>query len=299
MSSVETALRRLKSENPSHRLEGARYLANNSRVSEEQALREAMARESVQWIRAALRRALERVSPTDAPPDLTIDRDDAPAGIAAQVHSEALETTTAQLIHEIEPLVGSLKLAAQAEIPDYEASRTRAAVDRLDDLLEALARLRRAASAPKMEEFDLGDLVGECIDDVPFGNGGVVQRAGPTHCIAVGDKTLVRMCVLNGIRNAVEATIATNDAAHDLPITVAWGSTDQDYWVSVIDLGVGFKGNLQRAFDIGTSTKEGHLGMGLAITNQSIISMAGKALLVPNARGTRFEIRWPAPTGDL
>jgi sensor histidine kinase regulating citrate/malate metabolism len=56
---------------------------------------------------------------------------------------------------------------------------------------------------------------------------------------------------------------------------------------------VGFKGNLQRAVEIGTTTKTGHLGMGLAIADQALSSMAGKLILVPNQRGVRFEIRWP------
>ena len=65
--------------------------------------------------------------------------------------------------------------------------------------------------------------------------------------------------------------------------------------VSILDLGIGFKGNTQRAFEIGSTMKGGHLGMGLAIIKQSIESMQGTVLLVPNARGTRFEIRWPIP----
>ena len=74
---------------------------------------------------------------------------------------------------------------------------------------------------------------------------------------------------------------------------VSWGTTDVDNWVSIVDVGIGFKGNVQRAFDIGTTTKAGHHGMGLAIANQAIVSMGGGIILVPNERGVRFEMRWP------
>ncbi|MBB3147739.1 signal transduction histidine kinase [Phyllobacterium trifolii] len=294
MSSIDSVLRYLRSENPSERLKAARFLANNARATEATPIREALARETVVWIRGALQRALERCVPAQAASSSsTIDRDDFSADFAAQVHAEALETTTAQLLHEVEPLVGSLKLAAQGDVANYETSLTKTVVDRLDNLLEALSRLRRAASAPKIEEFDLSVFLGEVLSELDQLPPIVVQRAGPDHLIVVGDKTLLRMCVLNGLRNAVDATNALVDEIEEAPLTIAWGSTNKEAWISIVDLGIGFGGNLQRAFDIGTTTKEGHLGMGLAITQQSIKSMSGRVALIPNPRGTRFELRWP------
>ena len=107
--SAETLHRRLQSESANLRLQAARYLADHAGPQDEQALREALARERVQWIRSALRRAIARVSAdaTGEPFEQSIDRDDLPAGFAAQVHAEALETTASQLMHEIEPLLGS------------------------------------------------------------------------------------------------------------------------------------------------------------------------------------------------
>ena len=96
--------------------------------------------------------------------------DDVPAELVNSVYAEAVQTVTSQLIHEIEPLLGMLRLAAEAEVPISEFEHTRK-LDRLDDLLGAIARLRRAASAPKSEEFSLDDLVQRCIQEanVPSG----------------------------------------------------------------------------------------------------------------------------------
>lgn len=299
MSSAETALRHLRSDEASERLEAARFLATHAVPENQAAIREALAHESVVWIKGALRRALVRIGADDNLVVVSsVDHDDVPAGIAVQVHAEALETTTAQLIHEIEPLVGTLKLAAQADIEDYDGSQTRLAITRIDDFLEALSRLRRAAGAPKMEEFDLGLLIAEAIAEFQPSEGISLQKAGADHCIVVGDKTLVLMSVLNGLRNAIEATVAVGEPYDERPITLTWGSTNTDCWVSILDLGIGFKGNTHRAFEIGSTTKGGHLGMGLAITKQSIESMQGRVFLVPNTRGTRFEIRWPIPQGN-
>lgn len=293
-ASAEKLLRQLQSDSPKERLEAARYFAVQAEPEHESVLREAAARERVLWIKSALRRALARISPDPelGLADRSINRDDLPEGFAAQVYAEALEATTSQLMHEIEPLLGSLRLAAETEIADFEQSSTRRSLDRLDEFVEALARLRRAASAPKIEEFSLDEVIQRCIQELPLPAGVQVQRAGPQPCVVEGDSGLVLLAFTNGLRNAAEATCSAGDPSQ-LPIAVAWGTTDVDTWVSIVDVGVGFKGNLQRAFDIGTTTKAGHLGMGLAIAQQAIASMGGRVILVPNERGVRFEMRWP------
>lgn len=297
--SPETLQRKLRSHSASERLEAARYFAEHATPGDEQTLREAVARESVLWIKSALRRGLARVSgnTTFADSAGSVDADDLPKGFAAQIYSEALENTASQLLHEIEPLLGALRLSAQSEIANFEESTTRQTLDRLDSFLAALSRLRRAASAPKIEEFALDETIAQCVSELACPDGLMVRKPGPQPCVAEGDSSLIALCVSNGLRNAVEATVATGAALDERPITVAWGSTDKDYWVSIVDLGIGFKGVLQKAFEIGSTTKEGHLGMGLAIAEQAMNSLGGAVTLVPNERGVRFEIRWPQKTG--
>lgn len=277
------------------RLEAARYFAEHASADHEQQLREAVASERVLWIKGALRRALARISPSPESDSTSgsLDRDDLPEGFAAQVYAEALETTASQLIHEIEPLLGSLRLAAESEVANFDASATRRSLDRLNEFLAALSRLRRAASAPKIEEFSLDEIVHRCIQETHVPDGIQVLKAGPQPCIVEGDSSLISLSLANGLRNSIEATVAVGGDNAWLPIAVAWGTTDIDFWISIVDAGIGFKGNIQRAFDFGTTTKSGHLGMGLAIASQAMASMAGRVMLVPNERGVRFEMRWP------
>jgi len=292
---VETLFRRLQSETPTDRLEAARYFAAHALPEHENGLKEALARENVAWIKTALGRALARILPNPASlsSSTSIDRDDVPEQFAAQVYADALEQATSQIIHEIEPVLGTLRLAAESEVKDFRDSHTRRNLDRLDELLAAFSRLRRAASPPRSREFSLDELVQQCIHESNAPSSVLIQRAGPQPCVVEGDSSLISLCLSNGLRNAIEATVAVGEEARNLPITVAWGHTDVDHWISIVDLGVGFKGNLQRAFEIGTTTKPDHLGMGLAIANQALASMAGKVILVPNQRGMRFEMRWP------
>lgn len=295
LRSIDTALRYLRSESSTERLQAARYFAEHAQPAHEARLREALAKETVPWIRGALRRALARISPTTRSELYeSVDRDDAPAAFAAEVFADAVEATTSQLMHEIEPLLGTLRLAAEQEIANFSESRTSQCLDRLDSFLDALSRLRRAAVAPKLEEFALDELVSACIQAVSPPDSILIQRAGPQHCIVEGDSSLVALAIANGLRNAIDATRALGNTSDpsDCPITISWQKTDRDTWVSIVDLGIGFKGNLSRAFDIGTTTKAGHLGMGLAIANQAMASMNGEVLLVPNERGVRFELRW-------
>jgi len=293
--SAEHFLRRLKSETQTDRLEAARYFASHAAANHESALRDALARERVHWIRTALKRALAKIVPNAefVSAEVSVDRDDVPERFAAQVYADALETAASELIHEVEPILGTLRLAAEGEIQNFAESNTGRNLDRLDDLLAAFSRLRRAASAPKSEEFSLDEAVQRCIQETQVPHGIHIQKAGPLQCIVTGDSSLVSLCFNNGLRNAIEATAAVSEEAKKPPIAVAWGQTDIDYWISIVDSGVGFKGNLQRAFEMGTTTKEGHLGMGLAIASQALGSMSGKLLLAPNTRGVRFEMRWP------
>jgi signal transduction histidine kinase len=298
-ANLDPFFRKLRSTLPSDRLEAARYFAEHATPDQENILREAASRESVLWIKNALRRAIARISagPISDLDSASVNQDDLPKGFAAQVFAEALETTSSQLLHEIEPILGSLRLAAEAEIPEFESSRTRKSIERLDEFLAALSRLRRAASSPKSEEFSLDNLVDRCVNEVPRPAGLQVKKIGPQQCIVEGDSGLVAICVCNGLRNAVESTVASTADLQERPIAIAWGTTNTDYWVSIVDLGIGFKGSLVKAFEMGTTTKEGHLGMGLAIAEQAMISLGGRSLLVPNERGVRFEIRWPKKAG--
>jgi hypothetical protein len=288
----EVIWRKLGSSDPRQRLEAARFLAENARQENAGQIEAALGIESVAWVRSALRRALQRVRP-DIPPT-TADSVELSAIDTAQIYSDALETTSAQIIHEIEPILGSLRLSAQADVPNFDTSDTSRGLDRLDALVSALSRLRRAASAPKVEELALDQCIYSWIEEEIFSRPVRVLRAGPQNCIVEGDRGLICLCFVNGLRNAIDATTALTVENEKYPdVTVNWGSTDVDVWVSIVDIGIGFRGNVARAFDIGSTTKAGHLGMGLATAQQAMTSLDGSVRIIPDERGVRFEMRWP------
>lgn len=285
--------RKLGSSDPLERLDAARYLAEHANGKQTALIEDALASENVAWVVGALKRALQRTRPNNSAPRAP-ERMDLSADQTAQIYSDALETTAKQIIHEIEPILGALRLSAESEIEDFDRSGTKRGLERMEALVAGLARLRQAAGAPRLEDFALDECVfnwvAEEVDALPVG----VLRAGPQETLVVGDKGLVRLAFVNGLRNAIDATLALSSADASYPeITVTWGATDLDAWVAIIDLGVGFRGSLSRAFEIGSTTKAGHLGMGLATAQQAMKSLGGSVRLIPAERGVRFEMRWP------
>ena len=94
------------------------------------------------------------------------------------------------------------------------------------------------------------------------------------------------------MRNAVDALegVRLPEGAH--AIIVAWGQTDIDYWITVIDKGKGLELRSDAAFDTGNTTKKGHPGMGLSIARRAMDSLEGTADLETKEDGTHFELRW-------
>lgn len=285
--------RKLGSADPRERLDAARHLAEHADTKQIGLIEGALAVETVAWVTSALKRALQRARPTDsnAPGP---ERVELSADQTAQIYSDALETTAKQIIHEIEPILGALRLSAETEMANFEGSDTKRGLERMEALVAGLARLRQAASAPKLEDFALDQCIfawiAEEVGQKPIG----VLRAGPQETVVEGDKGLICLAFVNGLRNAIDATLALPGEDGRYPeITVNWGATDIDVWVAIVDAGVGFRGSLSRAFEIGSTTKSGHLGMGLATAQQAMTSLGGSVRLIPGDRGVRFEMRWP------
>jgi signal transduction histidine kinase len=121
-----------------------------------------------------------------------------------------------------------------------------------------------------------------------------VQFAGKGPFLVEGDRTRLWIAIKNGLNNAVEATERVDPPEIRSPVVVNWNKTDVDYWVSILDEGIGLRSNVERIFDIGTTTKKDHFGMGLPMARQALMSMGGDIHLTPRDKvGVKFELRWP------
>ena len=312
----------------SERLRTARFLARNATRSDRKRLWNIRKDEHNFWVRHALDQALKRtetggsVAPIAAVEEVqetTLD-----AHLYEELRAQAIEETSAIFLHELRPLVGLLDEAADAEIDRYASSTTKISVGRVKSFLDAIERLRKAAAAPVIKEFDLTDLVvGVAADEATQGrvildnfteeadeDAGFDRNArqAPQQTaiklslarrepvITTGDPTLVQMAAANAVRNSIEAVLEVEDSGRR-DVILNWGVTDTDSWIVVLDEGCGLPQGRDRLTVPGTSTKsksEGHLGMGLPIAQRAIDSMRGSFQLAPRSgSGVSCEIRWP------
>jgi len=192
----------------------------------------------------------------------------------------------------MEPILGKIRHFAAQEIAVYEDSRTRSELERLEQVLESVTSLSKAGSVATPSEFDLADLIervraaGQAAgDDI------VVELAGPSPLLVVGDPGQVRLAVSNGLRNAAEAAAQITDPSRRR-VLVTWGETDRDVWVTILDRGEGLP--FPRVpLDRMASTKSGHQGVGLTIARRAAEALGGEIELVDRpSGGARFELRW-------
>jgi signal transduction histidine kinase len=273
------------------RLAAARSLVETATPADADAIRQALSTETVHWVRRALEEALDRIEarPGDARSSevgsALADR------LEEETYSRAMEDITGQLSHEFSPLIGAVDYLASREVPDYASSDTAKAVSRLRNALTAIRALSKASAPPVYADFALSEVLRDVVATEESGNV-VIVYSGRDDLVVRGDCALVELAISNGLRNAIEATIAAGDTA-DRPILIAWGDTDLDYWVTIHDRAGGLPTSYIRAFELGVTNKPNHAGMGLAIAQRAASSLDGFVRLKPAQEGaTLFELRW-------
>jgi signal transduction histidine kinase len=273
------------------RLRAARFLGRTCIESDLPFLRAALTAENNKWVKGALSKAIATAQAGIKQETISIAAEGEDDRILEQIYAEAVEETTKRLVHEIRPILGRLDVRASTEIIEYTNSKTKKEWTRLAEFLAVIDKLSQAASSPIYAEFDLSSAIEEIAASERSDCSISIECAGPKPLVILGACSYIQIILTNAIRNAVEATreIAATD-----PIVVTWGSTDRDHWFSVLDRGCGLPAAANKIFEIGSTTKKDHLGMGLALSRQAGLSINGKISLGPReSSGTRFEFRWP------
>ncbi len=247
--------------------------------------------ETVPQIRQQFASALEALSAQEpvAP--------EPPAKQARAIYDEAyvksLRHATERVLHQLNPLIGDIEQTATAEIVDFEASETKTRIGQIKLQIAAIAKLYNAAKPAEIEEFDLATVIRDCLPHDLEHNKCLLSFAGPAPLLVQGDPSLITMAVTNGLRNAIEACLPVATADHKPAIVINWDATDRDYWISILDEGIGFHGSITGAFEIGTSSK-GHRGHGLPGLRAAMISLSGTAELIPQKdKGCVLTLTWP------
>lgn len=296
MITREEATTSLASDSVDKRLEAARYFSKAAEPSDSALLSRALAKESARWVKRALERALDRIQigpkrNTTKEVESVVEADE--GQLLRDLRAQAVDEVSRTILHEFSPLIGSLRLVAEMEVTQYEGSRTKHCVERLNGLLEAVGKLKKAASTPSYSEFDLSELIAECIAVLNIPDDKIIIRvAGIKPYMVQADRYSLGLAIDNGIRNAVEAV---QEFSKVIPaeILINWGPAGSENWLAILDCGPGFTGNLDEAFKLGVSNKDEHFGYGLTTAQLSMRSMEGDVYISNKFEGgARFELRW-------
>lgn len=286
------ALKALEAEGIDIRLEAARFLALNARRADLAKLQAALKGEPVRWIRTALERAVERAQSSGGESRPTQTSAEPSQATIRDVRAEAVEEVAGTIIHEFSPIVGLLRIQARGEISQFESSDTKKSLDMLGDLLRGVRELKASAAVPHYDEADLSTLALESADRLEQDARSIVAMAGPEPFIVTVDKDRIKLAIVNGLRNAVEAAI-DNAGSKPPSVVVNWGKAGTEDWLAILDSGAGFQGNPNAALRLGATNKPDHIGFGLTTAQQAMRVMEGDVYLSNSASGgAQFEIRW-------
>lgn len=276
---------------PSHRrLTAARFLARTAKTGDLPTLRKLVREEPVSFVKRALAQAIARIESGRNEEARNHSSDDGPIDSERAAYTRAVEWVTNSLLHEISPRLGAIRVEARRALPAYDESSLKRRIDSLAAVLSGLEELRKAAVSEAMIETNLHSIISEIATLETKSRPSEVAIQGPKDLVAIVDPNLLHIAVSNAIRNAIEATAATG---WNSPVVVSFGSTDLDYWITVLDSGPGLTGPSDAAFEFGRTTKTGHRGFGLAIARQAMMTLDGNIILQPaHNGGARLEMRW-------
>lgn len=290
----------LNSSDPYERLKAARALQLDATAGDLEAIHGALRKEDDAWVLRALNSALD-LATSGPPPETGTREDDLVDPERSEIYRQALDEVTGNLTHELRKGIGYARLAAETDVPGYDESLTRRRLDDLAALVDAIHRLGESTKLGRLREFDLADWIKRVASEQAARHDHPIEFAGPSYLVAFADPDALRIVVTNAVQNAAEAVETVVDGAAP-PILVAYGDTDKDYWVSILDRGPGPPPGRRNAFGRLVTNKPGtdHRGIGLALAKNVIDALGGTIDLTPRERGAGAELRfdWPKPDGE-
>ncbi len=288
VDNISDALKMLISENATERFTAAKYFIKNRTPSAHSALVKQRRNELVRHVRLALDKAIFNISASE---QINTDVDDVTDKVRIRfLKSEAIDEFSGTILHEISPKIGLLKVYLPGEMYDYENSESKKVIDSLQRTFNAIETLRRTAAKPEAHEFDLAQLIKDILaEENKYKVNEITEGVQP--CIIKSDKNILSLALANGIRNAIESICMHSGTENDL--TICWGASVEENWVSIIDTGMGLADTAEAAFKIGNTNKQNHTGFGMAIIQQAVETLGGIVSLSNiDSGGAKLDLRW-------
>ncbi|EPC5391324.1 sensor histidine kinase [Serratia liquefaciens] len=208
------------------------------------------------------------------------------------IKSEAFSESIGHFLHELNPIIGAVRLHTKQEIPDFENSATCKDLQYLEDIIETFEDWLKVEQAARYKKILISDALDSEIDILNRHYNIDIVNNISSSLEVITDKALFRIIISNVLRNSIQATDLANYSSS--PIYINGGFTDRDLWLSIIDNGSGLKDSQELMSTSRFSTKPGNKGFGLAILNKAVRALDGKWELKNGAiRGSEFHLELP------
>jgi signal transduction histidine kinase len=292
---INSLLTELKNLRPDKQIEKLKEIEKNI-TPEQVATIEAAAKEANQpWLSSALQDIVSSSKQGPSKP-ASSPLDEGISDLNA-IRSEAVSDSIGQILHELEPIVGSIKLLAISEVNEFESSRIKHELMLLDELLETFENWRKVEQPPNYQEANLYDIIEK-----------EWSRLQPKSSVELTiniskeltfnlDPSLFRIVCSNALRNSIEACKGLT-IREKKPILVNSNKTNSSLWLSIIDDGIGLQGKSDELMKSRFTTKPGNQGLGLALVDKAIKLLNGNWYLTKSKTGGA-EFSFEIPKKDI
>lgn len=270
---LHSLLQELKSLSPEKQIAKLKAL-KGSATTKQLAIIEQAAEDATQpWVRSALLDIISSRKKITIAPEPSIEQIDAFDIIALK--SEAVSDSIGQVLHELEPIIGSINLLIKKEIPNYIESGTKYELEKLNEIMETFEDWRKVEQTPHYKKCDVHKIIQKEIDRIkPKSSVDIVLEISPELVYGL-DPSLLRIIISNALRNSVESSNQPTLRIKK-PIVIKGSSTNNSIWICIIDNGLGLQNTSEVLLKSRHTTKPGNKGLGLAIIEKAVIAMNGE-----------------------
>lgn len=240
--------------------------------------------EDVVWIKNAIRSVIDKIKSTaliETPNQKThySGEDNNIDELKKKIRGEAIDATIGRILHEIDPLIGTIRTKLKAELHSYAESETLEAIERLDEVLTVFEDWQAVERPPRINVFRVHDFISEVIKNSNL-EGINLSLNGDDSIEIESDKRMLRIIFTNALRNAIDAIRESATCKENARIVVSWSVTDKHFSFSVVDNGIGLDSSLP-ILKASFTTKAGHKGMGLSLAIDAAASLSGSVEVSP------------------
>jgi len=223
--------------------------------------------------------------------------------LARNQRDQAWKEMARQVAHEIKNPLTPMRLQVQMlerHADQWNESRIHAFSNSMIEQIDALSEIADAfsgfASMPelKTERFNLIDIVHRSAE--LYRESGLVWRTGILEAQVMGDRAQLLRVMNNLLKNAFQSI--PTDRLPRVEVEVV-AHENREVWVRIGDNGSGIPASMaERIFEPRFTTKNGGMGLGLALARSIVESMSGRIWFEsPTRGGTDFFLCLPlAPT---